>query len=75
LQYQRVAAVAQLVEQRIRNSFAVVSASAGQFSTALFCLKIFVDPSIPSRLMSCFAAELGSKMVAKRSVFVRIVQS
>ena len=56
---------------RTRNSVAADSASYGQCCTVLFCLRISFRPSSPSRLVSCSAAELGSKMVARRSVFVR----
>jgi hypothetical protein len=59
------------LEHRIRNAFAAVPAGNGPFRTGLFSLRILVGPSITSRLVSCAATELGSKMVARCSVFVR----
>jgi len=59
------------LEHRIRNAFAAVPAGGGPFRTVLFSWTILVGPSITSRLVSCAATELGSKMVARRSVFVR----
>ncbi len=59
------------VEQRIRNAFVAVPAGDGPFRTVLFSLRILARPSITSRSVSCAATELGSKMVAGRSVFVR----
>ena len=59
------------VEHRIRNAFAAVPAGDGPFRTVLFSFRILAGPSITSRLVWCAATELGSKMVARRSVFVR----
>jgi len=58
-------------EHRTRNSVAAISASDGLFCTVLFSLRILAEPSIVSRALPRAATELGSKMVARRSVFVR----
>jgi hypothetical protein len=59
------------VGHRTRNSVAAVSTDDGPFCTDLFSWKILAWPSITSRVVSSAATELGSKMVARRSVFVR----
>jgi hypothetical protein len=57
---------------RTRNSVTAISSDAALFCTLLFCLRILVSASGPSRLFPSCATELGSKMVAARSAFVRI---
>jgi|SRR5271169_1061730 len=57
-------------KHRTRNSVTAISASGGPYCAALFYLKILTKPSISSRLVSCAATGLGSKMVARRSIFV-----
>ena len=59
------------LEHRIRNSFAALPDGDGPFCAVLFSLKILARRSITSRSVSCSATALGSKMVARRSVFVR----
>jgi hypothetical protein len=56
---------------RTRNSVRAVSASNDLFRTVLFCLMISAGPSVTSRSVSCSATQFGSKMVARRSAFVR----
>jgi hypothetical protein len=56
---------------RTRNSVTATPAGDGLFWAVLFSLNILARPSITWRCLSCAATELGSKMVARRSVFVR----
>ena len=59
------------LEHRTRNSVTAVSAGDGLFWAVLFSLNILARPSISFRSLSCAATGLGSKMVARCSVFVR----
>jgi hypothetical protein len=47
-----------------------VLAGGGLSCAVLFCLKIFAQPPVSSRSVPCFATQLGSKMVAGRSISV-----
>jgi hypothetical protein len=58
-------------EHRTRNSVAAITAGDALFGTVLFSLRILAEGSITSRFISCAATGLGSKMVARRSIFVR----
>jgi hypothetical protein len=56
---------------RTRNAAAPISARSGLFHKIPFSFAILMTPSIACRLVSCAATGLGSKMVARCSVFVR----
>jgi hypothetical protein len=64
------AAVAQLVEQRIRNSVAAVSSYSVLSQQVLNCLQNWAKHPTLFWSIPCSAAELGSKMVAMSSSFV-----
>jgi hypothetical protein len=57
-------------QPRIRNAL-MDPAGNDLFCAVLFSFCIFARPTVPSPLVSCAANELGSKTVARRSVFVR----
>jgi len=59
------------LEHRTRNAVTAISASDGLFCTVLFSLRILAKPSTTTLSVSCAATGLGSKMVARCSVFVR----
>ena len=63
------------LKQRFPNSVVRVSAYYGAFRIVLICWQIQIARAVSYRLVSSAATELGSKMVARCSVFVQCFQA